>query len=43
VHREHGRHVTQVGKLACLAEATELKLEKNAEAEATLLKYGKKS
>jgi thiamine biosynthesis lipoprotein ApbE len=43
VHREHGRHVTQVGKLACLAEPAELELEKNAEAEATVLKYGKKS
>ena len=42
VNREHGRHATQVGKLACLSESAELTLEKTAEAEATVLKYGKK-
>jgi FAD:protein FMN transferase len=42
VHREHGRHVTQVGKLECRAESVELTLDKNAEAEATVIKYGKK-
>ncbi len=42
VNRQHGRHATQVAKLACLAKEAELTLEKTAEAEATIVKYGKK-
>ena len=42
VHREHGRHATQVGKIACLGESAEIKLDKNAEAAETILQYAKK-
>ncbi len=42
VHREHGKDVTQSGKLECLAEPKELKLESNAEAEESVVNYGKK-
>src|SRR5262249_6862212 len=42
VHREHGKHVTQTGKLECGAEGAKITLEKNAETEATVVEYGKK-
>jgi thiamine biosynthesis lipoprotein len=42
VHREHGKDVTQTGKLECKAEAVKLTLEKNAETEETTVEYTKK-
>jgi hypothetical protein len=42
VHREHGKHVFQTGKLNCGTEPAKLTLEKNAETEATLIEYGKR-
>ena len=42
VHREHGKHVFQSGKIKCDAEASAATLEKNAETEATGVAYGKK-
>jgi thiamine biosynthesis lipoprotein ApbE len=42
VHREHGKHVTQTGKLECRTEGAKITLEKNAETEATIVEYGKK-
>lgn len=40
VHREHGKHLTQSGKIECGAKEAALKLEKNAEAEETVATYG---
>jgi thiamine biosynthesis lipoprotein ApbE len=40
VHREHGRHVRQTGKLECAAEPAKLTLEKNDETGATAVEYG---
>jgi len=42
VHREHGKHVTQTGKIVCGAEAAKVTLEKNAETEDTIVEYAKK-
>ena len=42
VHREHGKDVTQSGKLECKAEAAKLTLEKNAETAETTVEYAKK-
>ncbi len=42
VHREHGKHVTQSGKIACGAEAAKATLAKNAETEETVVEYAKK-
>src|SRR5262249_3516554 len=42
VHREHGKHLTQTGKIACAAEPAMLTLEKNAETDATVVEYAKK-
>jgi hypothetical protein len=42
VHREHGKHVFQSGKLACLTEDAKLTLEKNAETGETLVEYAKR-
>ena len=42
VHREHGKDVTQTGKIECLKEAAKLKLEKNAETEETTVAFAKK-
>lgn len=42
VHREHGKHLFQSGKIACEADDATLTLEKNAESEAVVIKYGKK-
>ncbi len=42
VHREHGKHVVQTGKIVCAAEGAKVKLDKNAEAEETAIEYGKK-
>jgi FAD:protein FMN transferase len=42
VHREHGRHLTQTGKLECKAKPAKITLDKNAETEATVVEYGKK-
>jgi hypothetical protein len=43
VHREHGKHLYQSGKLACGAGAAKLTLEKNAETGETLVEYAKKA
>jgi thiamine biosynthesis lipoprotein ApbE len=42
VHREHGKHLFQTGKIACLAEPASLTLEKNAETADTVVTYGKR-
>ena len=42
VHREHGKHVTQTGKIVCGAEAAKVTLAKNAETEDTIVEYAKK-
>lgn len=42
VHREHGKHLTQTGKIVCGAEAAKVTLEKNAETEETVVEYAKK-
>lgn len=42
VHREHGRHVYQTGKIVCGAEEAKLTLEKNDETGETTVTYGKK-
>ncbi|CAN5464656.1 hypothetical protein BH11PLA2_BH11PLA2_29260 [soil metagenome] len=42
VHREHGRHVRQTGKLDCKAAAATLKLEKNDESGESVIEYAKK-
>ncbi len=40
VHREHGKHLRQSGKIECGAEKAELKLPKNDETGQTVLTYG---
>lgn len=42
VHREHGKHLTQTGKIACLGESSQTTLEKNAESEAVKIAYARK-
>jgi hypothetical protein len=42
VHREHGKHVRQSGKIACGEEPAKVTLEKNDETETTQVEYGKK-
>lgn len=42
VHREHGKHLIQTGKVECGAESSKATLEKNAETEATEIEYRKK-
>lgn len=42
VHREHGKHVRQSGKIECLEQAAKLKLDKNEETNETAVEYGKK-
>jgi hypothetical protein len=42
VHREHGRHVTQTGKILCGGQVAKATLEKNAETDATEIEYAKK-
>jgi thiamine biosynthesis lipoprotein ApbE len=42
VHREHGKHTIQAGKIECRADAASVTLEKNAEIDATVIDYGKK-
>jgi hypothetical protein len=42
VHREHGKHVRQSGKVVCGAEPVKVTLRKNAEAADTVIEYGKK-
>ena len=42
VHREHGKHVYQTGKIACLDEGAKLTLEKNAETGETVVEYAKR-
>jgi hypothetical protein len=42
VHREHGKHLTQTGKIECAAVPATAKLEKNAETEETVVEYAKK-
>lgn len=42
VHREHGKHLFQSGKIACLTDEAKLTLEKNAESGDVLITYGKR-
>ncbi len=42
VHREHGKHLHQTGKIECAAEPARLTLEKNAETGETIVEYGKR-
>jgi thiamine biosynthesis lipoprotein ApbE len=42
VHREHGKHVFQEGKIECRGEEATLTLEANAEAGETVVTFGKK-
>lgn len=42
VHREHGKDVTQSGKIDCLSETATLKLAENAETKESVVTYGKK-
>lgn len=42
VHREHGKHLTQIGTIKCLGEATKVTLDKNAETGDTVVDYRKK-
>lgn len=42
VHREHGKHLRQSGKIDCKGEPAQLKIEKNDEAGETNVSYGKK-
>jgi FAD:protein FMN transferase len=42
VHREHGKHLTQTGKIACMDKPATTKLAKNAETEETIVEFGKK-
>lgn len=41
VHREHGKHVTQTGTIACLDKAATVQLAKNAETEETVVTFDK--
>jgi len=42
VHREHGRHLYQTGKLTCKGDDAKITLDKNAELEETTVVYAKK-
>jgi thiamine biosynthesis lipoprotein ApbE len=42
VHREHGKHLRQSGKIACGAGPAKVTLTKNAETGDTVVEYGKK-
>jgi thiamine biosynthesis lipoprotein ApbE len=42
VHREHGKHLHQSGKIECGTDPAMVTLEKNAETDATVVEYGKK-
>ncbi len=42
VHREHGKHLRQSGKIDCKADGAKLTLEKNDETAETVVEYGKK-
>jgi thiamine biosynthesis lipoprotein ApbE len=42
VHREHGKHVRQSGKIECGGEPATATLEANSETEATVIDYAKK-
>ena len=42
VHREHGKHLYQTGKIVCGADPAKITLEKNAETEPTVVEYAKK-
>jgi hypothetical protein len=42
VHREHGKHVTQTGKIVCAEEPAHITLAANAETGETVVEYGKK-
>jgi hypothetical protein len=42
VHREHGKHLRQSGKIECQAAPAKLTLAKNAETGDTTVEYGKK-
>jgi hypothetical protein len=41
VHREHGKHLRQTGKIRCEAEPDKVTLEKNDETQATVVEYKK--
>lgn len=42
VHREHGKHIVQSGKIECKDKAAKAVLEKNEETAATTVEYAKK-
>jgi hypothetical protein len=42
VHREHGKHLRQSGKIDCKEDDAAVKLDKNEEAGETAVEYGKK-
>jgi FAD:protein FMN transferase len=42
VHREHGKHLHQTGKIECGPQPATVTLDKNAETDATVVEYGKK-
>lgn len=42
VHREHGKHVYQTGKIACLDQAAKITLAKNAETGETVVEYARR-
>jgi thiamine biosynthesis lipoprotein ApbE len=42
VHREHGKHLRQSGKIKCVAEPDKVTLDKNDETNATVVEYKKK-
>jgi thiamine biosynthesis lipoprotein ApbE len=42
VHREHGKHLRQSGKIECLAKDASVKLPKNDETGETVVEFGKK-
>jgi len=42
VHREHGKHVRQSGKIECKTEGAKVTLDKNEETGDTVVEYGKK-
>jgi hypothetical protein len=42
VHREHGNHLRQSGKIECKEDGTRVTLERNEETNDTVIDYGKK-
>jgi thiamine biosynthesis lipoprotein ApbE len=42
VHREHGKHLFQTGKITCEDKQSQVSLEKNAETGETMVTYGKR-